>query len=235
MSSNDHRIRTAVAGAGWLAPHRDVFVEGLGKHGYAPSTIRYYRCAINTFCAEIDTRGLGAEALEWPVLAELGITVPGEMTSKERSRWRSCVRRFLDHLVDAGVLAPPPPVAPPKRFTLTMRSGGAITNTHRRTDPSVLMAPNTGKREEKRIEPDDELEARLHVGPSDHPEIEKDTVLAAGAGSRRGSGSVQMGSCRYGMITWKGRYVRFRLGKGTGCSLRARSVPNALASSRVCW
>ena len=114
MSSNDHRIRTAVAGAGWLAPHRDVFVEGLGKHGYAPSTIRYYRCAIDTFCAEIDIRGLGAEALEWPVLAELGNTVPGEMTSKERSRWRSCVRRFLDHLVDAGVLAPPPPVAPPK-------------------------------------------------------------------------------------------------------------------------
>ena len=52
------------------------------------------------------------------------------------------------------------------------------------------MAPNTGKREEKRIEPGDELEARLHAGSSDHPEMEKNTVLTAGTGSRRGSGSV---------------------------------------------
>ena len=86
MSSKDHRFRTAATGAGWLAPHRDVFVEGLGKHGYAPSTIRYYRRAIDTFCAGIDIRGLGAETLEWPVLAELKGTVPGAMTSRERSR-----------------------------------------------------------------------------------------------------------------------------------------------------
>ena len=114
MSSKDHRIRTAVTGAGWLAHHRDVFVEGLGKHGYAPSTIRYYRRAIDTFCAGIDLRGLGPETLEWPVLWELRDTVPGPRAAKERSRWRSCIGRFLDHLVDAGVLAPPPPVAPPK-------------------------------------------------------------------------------------------------------------------------
>ena len=114
MSSKDHRIRTAAAGAGWLAPHRDMFMEGLCTHGYAPSTVRYYRRAIDTFCAGIGIRGLGPETLEWPVLAELANTVPAEITSKERSRWRSCVRRFLDHLVDVGVLAPSPPVAPPK-------------------------------------------------------------------------------------------------------------------------
>ena len=37
------------------------------------------------------------------------------------------------------------------------------------------------------------------------------------------------------MITWSGRYVRFRSGNETGCSLRARSAHSASASSRVCW
>ena len=37
-----------------------------------------------------------------------------------------------------------------------------------------------------------------------------------------------------GMITWSGRYDRFRSGNETGCSLRARSAHSASASSRVC-
>ena len=35
--------------------------------------------------------------------------------------------------------------------------------------------------------------------------------------------------------TWNGRCVRFLSGRGIGCSLRARSVRSAWASSRVCW
>ena len=113
MSSNEYRVRTTMDNAGWLAPHRDVFLDGLVKHGYAPSTIRYYRRVTGFFCAEIQLRGLGAETLEGSVLAELRIAVPGEMTSRGQRRWTSCVGRFIDHLVDAGMLAPPPPVAPP--------------------------------------------------------------------------------------------------------------------------
>ena len=108
MSSNEHRQRTAVGIARWLEPHRDVFLDGLGKRGYAPSTIRYYGRVTGSFCREIALLGLGAEALEESVLAELRTSVPGERTAKERSRWVSCMERFIDHLVDAGVLAPPP-------------------------------------------------------------------------------------------------------------------------------
>ena len=39
----------------------------------------------------------------------------------------------------------------------------------------------------------------------------------------------------FGTIISKERYDRFRTGKGTGCSLRARSVRHASASSRICW
>ena len=37
------------------------------------------------------------------------------------------------------------------------------------------------------------------------------------------------------MTIWNGRCVRFLSGKGTGCSLRARSGRSASASSRACW
>ena len=113
MSSNEHRKRTAVGTAGWLAPHRDVFLDGLGKHGYAPRTIRHYGRVTGFFCAQIELRGLVAETLEESVLAELRTAVPAEMTSRAQSSWTSCAGRFIDHLVDAGVLAPPLPAPPP--------------------------------------------------------------------------------------------------------------------------
>ena len=61
------------------------------------------------------------------------------------------------------------------------------TKTHRRTGPPVLMAPNTGKRRDKRVEGGVELDARLGVGSSAHVKLEKNTVLKAGAASRRGT------------------------------------------------
>ena len=51
----------------------------------------------------------------------------------------------------------------------------------------MLMAPNTGKRREKRVEGGDELAARQSAGLSVHLELEKDTVLTAGTASRRGT------------------------------------------------
>ena len=51
----------------------------------------------------------------------------------------------------------------------------------------MLMAPNTGKRWEKRIERGDELEAWQSPGSSAHMELEGNTVLTAGTASRRGT------------------------------------------------
>ena len=113
MSSNEHRQHTAVGIAGCLAPHRNVFLDGLGKHGYAPSTIRYYRRVTGFFCAQIEVRGLGTETLDESALAELRTALPGKMAARQQSRWVSCVGRFIDHLVGAGVLASPPPAAAP--------------------------------------------------------------------------------------------------------------------------
>ena len=57
----------------------------------------------------------------------------------------------------------------------------------------MLMAPNTGKRGEKRIEGGDELDARQGVDSSAHLKLEEDTVLTAGSASRRGTRLSSMG------------------------------------------
>ena len=44
----------------------------------------------------------------------------------------------------------------------------------------MLMAPNTAKRGEKRIEGGDEINARQGVDSSAHLKLEEDTVLTAG-------------------------------------------------------
>ena len=51
----------------------------------------------------------------------------------------------------------------------------------------MLIAPNTGKRWEKRIEQGDELEAWQSPDSSAHMELEGNTVLTAGTASRRGT------------------------------------------------
>ena len=118
MASKQPRCRTAVDGAGWLSPHRDVFLHGLGKHGYAPSTIRYYKRAIDSFCTEIAARHIDAKALEESLLAKLRNAAPAGLAPKEQRRWSSCVGSFIEYLVDVGVLAPLAPADPPSPGSL---------------------------------------------------------------------------------------------------------------------
>ena len=118
MSSKQPRCRTAADDAGWLSPHRDVFLHGLDKHGYAPSTIRYYRRAIDSFCTEIAARRIGAKALEESLLAKLRNAAPAGLAPKEKRRWSSCVGSFIEHLADVGVLAPLAPADPPSPGSL---------------------------------------------------------------------------------------------------------------------
>ena len=51
----------------------------------------------------------------------------------------------------------------------------------------MLMTPGIAKRQEKKIEGGDELEARQSAGASAHLELEKTTRLTAGAAFRRGT------------------------------------------------
>ena len=97
MSS--HHEPSVSKGPGWLAPHRDTFLTELDQLGYAARTIGYYQRAINEFCAQVEARGLDAE--------EIGNELAAGQERKEH------VKRFIEHLIDAGVMASPASAAPP--------------------------------------------------------------------------------------------------------------------------
>ena len=95
----DRKPPSATKGVGWLAPHRDTFLTELGRLGYAAKTIRHYQRAIDGFCARVEARGLDA--------GEIGIELPAG------PEWKGYIARFIEHLIDAGVMAPPSPSVPP--------------------------------------------------------------------------------------------------------------------------
>ena len=99
-----HEPSPAPKGSGWLAPYRDSFLTELAEFGYAARTIGYYQSAINGFCARIEARGLNAR--------EIGTELAATHERKE------CITRFVAHLIDAGVMPPPSPAAPPARGSL---------------------------------------------------------------------------------------------------------------------
>lgn len=100
MSSNlEGKPSSATKGVGWLAPFRDTFLTDLGKLGYAAKTLGDYQRAIDGFCAQVEARGLDAE--------EIGSELPAGQ------EWKGCIARVIEHLIDAGVMAPPSPAAPP--------------------------------------------------------------------------------------------------------------------------
>ena len=95
----DHEPSSVPKSAGWLAPYRDTFLTELGGLGYAASTIGHYQRAIDGFCGQVEARRLGAGEIG----AELGAT-------HER---KEHITRFIEHLIGAGVMAPPSPAPPP--------------------------------------------------------------------------------------------------------------------------
>ena len=98
MSLN-HGPSPVPKGSGWLAPYRDSFLTELAELGYAARSIGYYQSAINGFCARIEGCGLN--------IGEIGAELAAKHERKEY------IKRFVAHLIDAGVMPPPSPTAPP--------------------------------------------------------------------------------------------------------------------------
>ena len=95
----DRKRPSASKDVGWLAPYRDTFLTELGQLGYAAKTIGDYQRAIDGFCAQVEARGLAG--------GEIGSELPA---GRERKGY---IARFVEHLIDAGVIAPHSPAAPP--------------------------------------------------------------------------------------------------------------------------
>ena len=112
MTLRAHHDPVPADGADWLVPHRDTFLAELRGDGFAPGTIRHYRYVIDMFCSAIDSRDLGPMTVNEPVLTDIRTTATRDMTAKRRRTWNVRFGRFIEYLVNAGVLAPPPPAEP---------------------------------------------------------------------------------------------------------------------------
>ena len=112
MTLGAHHDPVPVDGAGWPAPYRETFLAELRGHGFAPGTIQHYRYVIDVVCSAIDSRGPGAVTVNEPVLVDIRNTATRDMAAKRRRTWNFRFDRFIDHLVNAGVVTPPPPVEP---------------------------------------------------------------------------------------------------------------------------
>ena len=99
----------------WLIPYREAFLAELEGLGYAPGSIRHFQDAIDLFREQVASRGLGPGDIDAPCLAELQDAVPKPQSLNASRCRRSCLTRFIDHLVTAGVIVAPEaePLPPP--------------------------------------------------------------------------------------------------------------------------
>ena len=95
--------------------HRDAYLGELVRIDYAASTNEPYSRAIGQFSEQVTARGLDAGEIDEAALAELQDAVPTLRSAKGQRGRRGCIARFIAHLVDTGVIAPPTPPVPGPR------------------------------------------------------------------------------------------------------------------------
>ena len=109
MPSDADRTRQpcATSHRDWLIPYREEFLAELEELGYAPGTILHFCHAIDLFWEQVTVHGLGPGDIDAPVLAELQDAMPKRRSLNASRCRRSCLTRFADYLVAAGVIAAP--------------------------------------------------------------------------------------------------------------------------------
>jgi hypothetical protein len=91
----------------------------LRAQGYSCWTLRQYESATASFCAAIEKRELGSGQLDGVTTDRLQRSVVGAIPEYDRKWGKFCIRRFIDHLAEAGVAAVPHP--PTHRLTARQR------------------------------------------------------------------------------------------------------------------
>ena len=89
----------------WLASHCQMFLDGLCAQGYTPNTVHFYERTICLLQEEIEERRLSVRDLDGPTIEAIREAVLSKMTNRTRTFAMFCFKRFIDHLVDAGVVA----------------------------------------------------------------------------------------------------------------------------------
>ena len=88
--------------AGLLGAHLDTFVELLASQGYPRETVRQHCCRIRDLGQWLERSGLDIVDLDDAVVNKY--LERGQRSGRFRNRGDTCVRLFIDHLRDLGVL-----------------------------------------------------------------------------------------------------------------------------------
>ena len=125
--SIDHDHNEGPSEVDWLTRHRDAYLGELGRLHYAASTIEPYSRAIGLFCEQVTEHGPDAGEIDEAVLAELQDAVPTLRSTKGQRGRQGYIARFIAHLVDTGVIAPPTLPAPPGPGVRNFARGSGVT------------------------------------------------------------------------------------------------------------
>ncbi len=94
-----------------LRAQRNVLLDALESQGYAFATIRNYKQTISKFCAEVEKRSLGVADIDATAVESIREVVVNATRPRARTYARFCLGRFVEHLVQAGILSLPAPPA----------------------------------------------------------------------------------------------------------------------------
>ena len=99
----------------WLTSHCQMFLERLCAQGYTPNTVHFYERTICLLQEEVEQRGLSVCDIDGPAIEAIREAVLSKTAKGTRTFAMFCLKRFIDHLVDTGVIALPEP--PAKKLT----------------------------------------------------------------------------------------------------------------------
>ena len=103
------KTRMKIAAVNWLEPHRIRFLKSLANQGYAAATMRTYDAAAKLLCREVSRRKLPEGKLVGRTLASVREAAFAAIHSNKYDNKRFCLERFIDTLVEAGVVERPSP------------------------------------------------------------------------------------------------------------------------------
>ena len=101
MTANSHPQPASATPSHWIDAHRTAFLEQLEAQGYAPGTLVIYARIAKRFCAEVRRRGLSD--LSADVVESIRSVVLDGIRERSRSGAIYPLKRFIEHLVGAGM------------------------------------------------------------------------------------------------------------------------------------
>jgi len=86
---------------------RSDFMKGIAAQGYSQSSIRQYELTVERFCGEVASRGILLKSLDAASVIELQQNILGAMTENAQRNTKYRLEKFVNYLIDIGVIKRP--------------------------------------------------------------------------------------------------------------------------------